>query len=82
VLDAHQEGFAIVAGAVEGGGKAFRPYRPGGGRNPAFGEPLVVPSVVGGVEPDWLDPVGGLPAAAPAADEPWVWDGRIVVRIG
>lgn len=81
VLDAHQEGYALVAGAIDAGrSRALAPWRPGGGRNPAFAEPLLCPSVVREVAPDWLDPVEGLPAVAPPGVEPWVYDGRIVLR--
>jgi hypothetical protein len=88
VLDAHQEGFAVVGGAIEptGGllerrrlGKALAAWAPGGGRVPRFPHPLLCPSLVRGAEGEWLDPVEGLPALRPADDEPWIYDGRIVV---
>ena len=82
ILDAHQEGHALVAGAIDAGrNRRLAAWRPGGGRNPAFAEALLCPSVVADVTPDWLDPVEGLPAAAPTAGEPWVYDGRIVLRL-
>jgi hypothetical protein len=89
VLDAHQEGFAVVAGAVEPGGgrlerrrlaKTLARWAPGGGRVPRFPHPLVCPSLVAGVEAPWVEPVEGLPALRPPEDEPWIYDGRIVVR--
>jgi hypothetical protein len=88
MLDAHQEGYAVVGGsvAVEAGflrrrPRALDPYAPGPGRVPSFPHPLVCPSHVRGLTPDWSDPVDGLPAARAPADEPWLYDGRIVVRI-
>ena len=32
------------------------------------------------LEPRWAEPVLGLPAALPPEDEPWLYDGRIVLR--
>jgi hypothetical protein len=88
VLDAHQEGYAVVGGAVEPARGLFRrapaelePYRPGAGRIPQFPHPLVCPSLVRDAEPEWADAVAGLPAVhAPRGGEPWIHDGRIVVR--
>ncbi len=86
VLDAHQEGYAVVAGSVAAPGRLLRraprelePYAPGAGRVPGFPYPLVCPSVVKGVELSWADDVSGLPAAHAPRDEPWVYDGRIRV---
>src|ERR671933_2726621 len=88
ILDAHQEGFAAVGGsvAVESGflrrtPSALAPYAPGGGRNPAFEHPLLCPSLVRELEPSWADPVEGLPALDPPPGEPWLYDGRITVRL-
>ena len=82
VLDAHQEGYGVVAGSFEAGrNRALSPWLPGTGRNPGFAHPLLCPSVVSGVEPDWLDPVEGLPAAVAPGEEPWVYDGRITVTL-
>jgi hypothetical protein len=87
VLDAHQEGYAVVGGAVEARSRLGRrrrdlePWAPGPGRVPGFVYPLLCPSVVRGAEPQWVDDVAGLPAARPPADEPWLYDGRIVVRL-
>jgi hypothetical protein len=49
---------------------------------PGFTGALLVPSVLPGVELERLDDVEGLPAyaAPPPHDEPWVYDGRIVLR--
>jgi hypothetical protein len=87
VLDAHEEGYAVVAGSIDAGGsllrrppRALAPYAPGSGRVPAFPHPLLCPSVVRDVGPDWIDEVEGLPAARAPADEPWVYDGRIELR--
>ena len=94
VLDAHQEGFGIVAGSIEpvvGGLRgrraaldALRAWAPGPGRVPHFSHPLLCPSVVKGVEPSWIDDVEGLPALQPPTDrlfgEPWLYDGRIAIR--
>ena len=87
VLDAHAEGYAVVGGSIDAGGgvlrrtpRALAPYAPGTGRNPAFVHPLLCPSVVRGVQPEWVEEVEGLPAARPPADEPWLYDGRIELR--
>jgi hypothetical protein len=85
VAAAHAEGYAVVAGAVEWDRgllhprpRALDPYRPGSGRIPGFPHPLVFPSVLDGVSVDELT-VEGLPAVAAPPDEPWLYDGRIVV---
>jgi len=85
VLDAHEEGFAVVAGSIETTGrrrpKSLRPWQPGTGRVPNFAEPLLCPSLVPGSEPSWdWSELEGLPALAQPASEPWLYDGRIVVR--
>jgi hypothetical protein len=91
VFEAHQEGYAVVAGSVEvetgllrRAPRELEPYKPGGGRVPSFPHPLVCPSVVKGVEVEWTE-VAGLPAVVPPRDrhsgEPWIFDGRIAVRI-
>jgi hypothetical protein len=86
---AHADGYAVVAGAIDwqGGRLHRRPhalhhYRPGPGRIPGFTWPLLCPSVLPGIELEPLAPVGGLPAFAAPMDEPWVYDGRIVLRTG
>jgi hypothetical protein len=87
VLDAHQEGYALVGGAIAASGgllgrtpKELAPWAPGTGRVPRFPHPLLCPSVVTGVEPAWIDPVAGLPAARAPDGEPWLYDGRILIR--
>lgn len=79
VRAAHEEGFAAVAGAIEGRDRALRPYRAGGGRNPSFAGPLVCPSLLPPLEPNCE--VAGLPAWSPEGDEPWIYDGRIRARL-
>ena len=87
---AHAEGYAAVAGALEwrGGGlpgmrpRALDPYKPGAGRIPGFSHALVCPSVIDGVELVRVADVAGLPAFAAPADEPWIYDGRIVLSVG
>jgi hypothetical protein len=90
VLDAHQEGFAIVGGAIETdgrrAGRALAAWAPGPGRVPAFAGPLLLPSVVAGLELTPSPGPGGLPAIEPSRDhphrrEPWVYDGRIRARL-
>ena len=85
VRAAHAEGFAVVAGAIEWEGirrpRALAPYEPGPGRIPNFAAPLLCPSVLPGVELERLEDVAGLPAYAAPRDEPWVYDGRAVLRV-
>ena len=87
VRAAHADGYAVVAGSIEWDGgllhrrpRALAPYAPGGGRVPAFAAPLLCPSVLPGVELERLDDVAGLPAYAAPRDEPWIYDGRAVLR--
>jgi hypothetical protein len=81
VLDAHQEGYAIVGGSIEASSRRLRralaAWAPGTGRVPAHPGPLLCPSVVKGVDPERADPVEGLPAVVRPRDEPWLYDGRI-----
>jgi len=77
ILDAHAEGFAAVGGSLETADRALRPWAPGGGRNPAFAHPLLLPSLVAGLEPDEHE---GLPAWVPDG-EPSIFDGRIRLRL-
>jgi hypothetical protein len=79
VRAAHEEGFAAVGGAIESREPTLRPYRPGGGRNPSFSEPLVCPSLLPPLVPNCE--VAGLPAWRPAGWEPWLYDGRIRARL-
>jgi hypothetical protein len=87
VRAAHADGYAVVAGSIdwEGGSlhrrpRALEPYAPGAGRVPGFGAPLLCPSVLPGVELERLADVAGLPAYAAPQDEPWIYDGRAVLR--
>src|SRR6266496_6837890 len=86
VAEAHAEGFAVVAGAIDWRAeplrrrpRALEPYVPGPGRVPAFPHPLLCPSLLDGVRLDRLPDVEGLPAFAAPAEEPWLYDGRIVL---
>ncbi|HZG36106.1 MAG TPA: hypothetical protein VEY87_09685 [Gaiellaceae bacterium] len=77
LLDAHAEGFAAVGGSVESRERALRPWQPGGGRNPGFAHPLLLPSLLAGLDPgEHL----GLPAHHPREDA-WLYDGRIRLRL-
>jgi hypothetical protein len=87
VAAAHAEGYGVVGGTIEWEGgfrhrrpKALDPYAPGPGRVPGFPHPLVCPSVMEGVVLDRLEDVAGLPAFAAPIDEPWLYDGRVVLR--
>jgi hypothetical protein len=80
VRAAHEEGYAAVGGSLDAGrDRELRAYRPGGGRNPAFPEPLVCPSLLPPLEPNCR--VAGLPAWKPEGNEPWIYDGRITARL-
>jgi hypothetical protein len=59
--------------------KVLEPYAPGGGRNPAFAHPLILPSLIPPLEPN--TEVAGLPAWLPEGDEPWVYDARVKLRL-
>jgi hypothetical protein len=71
----HAEGYGAVAGAIEG----LKGYAPGGGRSPRFAQPLVCPSLLPPLEPNC--DVEGLPAWRPDDDEPFMYDGRLVLRL-
>ena len=73
----HREGYAAVGGAVDARG--FDAYAPGGGRHPRFPHPLVCPSLLPPLEPN--GEVNGLPAYSPVNDEPFMFDGRLVLRL-
>jgi hypothetical protein len=82
----HEEGYAAVGGAIEQergllrrGDPELEPYAPGGGRHPRFPHPLVCPSLLPPLEPNCL--VAGLPGYAPENDEPWMFDGRLTIRL-
>jgi hypothetical protein len=80
ILDAHAEGFAAVGGSIDGG-RDLAAWRSQGGRNPAFAHPLLLPSVLDGLE---LREHAGLPAYFPERvqnGEPWLYDGRIRLRL-
>ena len=81
VYVAHTEGYAAVGGSIEmrRTPSELEPYAPGGGRNPAFAHPLVLPSLLPPLEPNTK--VAGLPAWRPEGDEPWVYDARIRLRL-
>jgi hypothetical protein len=79
LLDAHEEGYGVVGGAIAAETRADRralyAWAPGGGRNPRFADPLLLPSLLDGVEPGThLD----LPAALPNEG---LFEGRAVVRL-
>jgi hypothetical protein len=83
-LAAHEEGYAAVGGSLEAGrDRELRAYRPGGGRNPSFTEPLVCPSLLHPLTPNCE--VAGLPAWRPEwrpeGGEPWIYDARITARL-
>jgi len=77
ILDAHAEGFVAVGGSLESRERDLRAWAPGGGRNPTFAEPLLLPSLLTGREPEAHL---GLPAYLPG-EEPWLYDGRIRLRL-
>jgi hypothetical protein len=88
VLDAHQEGYAVVGGALSvargilrRGRRELEPWAPGGGRQPRFPHPLLCPSLVRDASGDWVGEVAGLPAFRPTFGEFWVFDGRIVAGV-
>ena len=73
----HREGYAAVGGAIDARG--FDVYATGGGRHPRFPHPLVCPSLLPPLEPN--AEVNGLPAYAPERDEPFMFDGRLVLKL-
>jgi len=79
LLDAHEEGYAAVGGAIEAESRAdrrrFASWAPGGGRNPRFGHPLLLPSLLDEIE---LERHAGLPSYA-GSDA--LFEGRAVVRL-
>lgn len=84
VLDAHQTGYAVVAGSIDTQGrskqKELDPWKPGTGRVPSFAHPLLCPSLIHGAEPSWeWSEIEGMPALAHPPHEPWLYDGRIVI---
>jgi hypothetical protein len=82
-LAAHAEGYAVVAGSIEAPRslrRALAPWSDDAGRNPGFAHPLLCPSVLRGIEIESLPDMEGLPAFAPPAAEPWIYDGRVIVK--
>ena len=79
LLDAHEEGYGAVGGAIAAESRADRkrlaPWAPGGGRNPRFGHPLLLPSLLDGLETEGHE---GLPSYA-GGDT--LFEGRAVVRL-
>jgi hypothetical protein len=83
LLDAHEEGYPAVGGAVEvarglstrGERRCLAPWAPGGGRNPRFDHPLLFPSLLDGLEPERYD---DLPSFS-GADA--LFEGHAVVRL-
>jgi hypothetical protein len=79
LLDAHEEGYGAVGGAVEASSRSerrrFTPWAPGSGRNPRFSQPLLLPSLLAGLEPGSHD---GLPAFS---GDDSLFEGRAVVRL-
>jgi hypothetical protein len=73
----HREGYSAVGGAIDMRG--LTEYAPGGGRHPRFPHPLVCPSLLPGLEPN--AEVAGLPAYRPVDEEPYMYDGRLVIRL-
>lgn len=53
VLDAHEEGWPAVGTAIvpHGRDRELAPWKVGGGRNPRFAHPLLLPSLLGDLEP-------------------------------
>ena len=85
LLDSHAEGYAAVGGSIESSDRELRPWAPGGGRNPAFPHPLLLPSLLAGIEP--VEHAGlpafehaRLPAYEPD-DATWLFDGRIMLQL-
>ena len=70
----HAEGYGAVGGAIEGS-KTYTQ----GGRSPRFPHPLVCPSLLPPLEPNCE--VDGLPAWRPEDAEPFMYDGRLVLRL-
>ena len=82
---AHADGYGVVGGAIEWVSgrrpRSLAAHLPGPGRIPGFAAPLICPSVLPGIELERLQDIAGLPAYAAPRDEPWVYDGRAVLRV-
>jgi hypothetical protein len=77
LLDAHSEGWAAVGTAVArlGRDRELDPWRGGGGRNPRFDRPLLLPSLLDGIEPS--EDLG-----LPSYEGPdGLFDGSVTVRL-
>jgi hypothetical protein len=79
ILDAHAEGFGAVGAALEPDERGVRrrlsAWGAGAGRNPRFDGPLLLPSVLAGIE---VDEYEGLPAYDGADG---LFEGRAVIRL-
>jgi hypothetical protein len=80
LLDAHEEGYAVVGGSIDAESRSdrrsLRAWAPGRGRIPRFEHPLLFPSLLEGLElEEWYE---GLPAFSGADG---LFDGRAVVRL-
>jgi hypothetical protein len=79
MLDAHEEGYAAVGGSIAAETRSdrrrFASWAPGGGRDPRFDHPLLLPSLLHGLEPESHE---GLPAYA-GSDS--LFEGRAVLRL-
>jgi hypothetical protein len=79
LLDAHEEGYGAVGAAIEAESRADRrrlsAWAPGGGRNPRLGVPLLLPSLLDGIDPETRE---GLPAYDGSDG---LFEGRAVVRL-
>jgi hypothetical protein len=87
VLDAHESGYAVVAGAVDRPSRrlrrrrsnlAYARWRPEADVRPPITPPLLCPSVVVEAEQELFE-LDGLPAAHPTEEEPWLVDPRIAI---
>lgn len=77
LLDAHAEGWEAVGAAVttEGRDRELAIWRGGGGRNPRFAHPLLLPSLLIGIEPSEH-------RGLPAYDGPeGLFEGRVAVTL-
>jgi len=79
LLDAHEEGYAAVGGAIQAESRTDRrrlaPWVPGGGRNPRFDRPLLFPSLLDGLQP------GSHERLPSYAGSDALFEGRAVVRL-
>ena len=79
MLDAHAEGYVAVGPSIEGESRAERrrltTWAPGGGRNPRFYEPLLLPSLLEGLGTETVE---DLPAYT---GRDGLFEGRAVVRL-